>query len=117
MYRFVLLTLFALSLIGCEKKVEFNLKDASELLTVDASIETGQDPVVILTKSLNYFSKITVQIRFDSKLKKTFFTLNFSIFLVSSHLFPYVDSNVVSRFIAHSLNYWFFGPKIKIFFP
>ncbi|MBK8089521.1 MAG: DUF4249 family protein [Chitinophagaceae bacterium] len=57
MYRFVLLTLITLGFIGCEKKVKFDLKDATELLTVDASIETGQDPVVILTKSLNYFSK------------------------------------------------------------
>lgn len=69
MYRFVLLTLFTLGFIGCEKKVKFDLKDASELLTVDASIETGQDPVVILTKSLNYFSKITLDVLSQSLIK------------------------------------------------
>ncbi len=69
MYRFVVLTLITLGFLGCEKKVNFDLKDASELLTVDASIETGQDPVVILTKSLNYFSKITVDILSQSLIK------------------------------------------------
>lgn len=69
MYRFVLLAFIIICFIGCEKKVEFNLKDASELLTVDASIENGQYPVVILTKSLNYFSKITVDVLTQSLIK------------------------------------------------
>jgi hypothetical protein len=48
-----------LFLIACEKKVEFDLKQSSELLTVDASIENNEQPVVVLTKSLNYFSKVS----------------------------------------------------------
>lgn len=56
-YIIALLILFFL--FGCEKKIEFVLKEAPELLTVDASIENDEEPVVILTKSLNYFSKIS----------------------------------------------------------
>jgi hypothetical protein len=69
MYRFVGLTVLTLFFIGCEKKVEFKLKDASELLTVDAKIENGGDPVVILTKSLNYFSNITVDVLGQTVIK------------------------------------------------
>lgn len=69
MYRLVLLTFITLGFIGCEKKVKFDLKNASELLTVDATIENGQDPIVILTKSLNYFSKITVDVLTQSLIK------------------------------------------------
>ncbi len=69
MYRVILLITFILGFIGCEKKIEFNLKQASELLSVDASIENGQDPVVILTKSLNYFSKISADVLINSMIK------------------------------------------------
>jgi hypothetical protein len=47
---------------ACEKAIEFDLKETEPILSVDASIETGNDPVVILTKSLNYFSKITPEL-------------------------------------------------------
>lgn len=57
---FVLLLVF-LSL-SCEKKIEFKLKDAPELLVVDGSIEDGRDPYVVLTKSINYFSKVSADI-------------------------------------------------------
>src|SRR5512145_1119604 len=69
MQRLVLLSSFFLLLLGCEKKVDFDLKDAAQLLTVDASIENGQDPVVILTKSLNYFSKVTADVISNSLVK------------------------------------------------
>ncbi len=69
MYRLIILLSLVTVFIGCEKKIEFKLNDASELLTVDASIETDQDPVVILTKSLNYFSKISVDVLSNSVIK------------------------------------------------
>jgi Domain of unknown function (DUF4249) len=57
---FVLLIVLFFS--SCEKKIEFKLKEAPELLVVDASIENGQDPFVVLTKSINYFSKVSIDI-------------------------------------------------------
>lgn len=69
MYRILLLIFLFVGFIGCEKKVSFDLKQATELLTVDASIENGQDPVVILTKSLNYFSKISIEVLSQSLIK------------------------------------------------
>ena len=63
MMKKYLLILFAfLFFTSCEKAIQFDLKESEPLLSVDATIETGQDPVVILTRSLNFFSKITPEI-------------------------------------------------------
>jgi len=59
-YLFILIAFHFLT--GCEKAIQFELKESASVLSVDASIETGQDPVVILSKSFNYFSKISAEI-------------------------------------------------------
>jgi hypothetical protein len=51
--------LLCLVLFGCEKDVDFDLDDAGPKLVVEGTIEAGQPPVVILTRSLSYFSTIT----------------------------------------------------------
>lgn len=47
---------------GCEKSVSFDLDEQQPSLVVEATIENGLAPRVILSKSLNYFSKIDPQI-------------------------------------------------------
>lgn len=57
-----LLLLFSIILVvvsSCEKDIDFELKDAEEALVVDASIENGQPPFVILTKSFGYFAQLS----------------------------------------------------------
>ena len=56
--------LFSVSLIilSCEKAVTFDLEKSDPKLVVEATIETNQPPVVILTKSQNYFAKISPDI-------------------------------------------------------
>jgi len=51
--------LLAISLISCEKNINFDLDESADVLVVDAAIENGQSPVVVLTRSLNYFSAIS----------------------------------------------------------
>ncbi|MBI1342580.1 MAG: DUF4249 family protein [Terrimonas sp.] len=51
---------------SCEKAVSIDLKDASGKLVVDATIENGMAPVVILSKSLGYFSEINPTILANS---------------------------------------------------
>lgn len=51
-----------LVLVGCEKKVNFQLHDQPDKLVVEATIENGQPPVVILSKSVGYFSKISADL-------------------------------------------------------
>jgi Domain of unknown function (DUF4249) len=60
---------FVFLFIACEKKVDFDLKESAELLTVDASIESNEQPVVVLTKSLNYFSKVSADVIANSLVK------------------------------------------------
>ena len=48
-------------LFSCEKNIDFKLKVVPDVLVVDASIESNQPPIVVLSKSFDYFSKITPQ--------------------------------------------------------
>ena len=45
---------------SCEKNINFDLKQVPDILVVDASIENGQPPVVILSKSFDYYSNISL---------------------------------------------------------
>jgi Domain of unknown function (DUF4249) len=60
---FIILVIF---FSGCEKNVDLNLKAAEPLLVVDGQIESGNAPVIVLTKSLGYFSKISPEILANS---------------------------------------------------
>jgi len=51
-----------LILTSCEKGVTFDLDESSPKLVVEATIETNQPPIVILTKSQNFFDQITPDI-------------------------------------------------------
>jgi hypothetical protein len=54
-------TLFTM-LTSCEKNIDFKLNTVTDQVVVDASIENGQLPVVVLTKSFSYFSSINPQL-------------------------------------------------------
>ncbi len=59
---FIALFFLTSIIIGCEKNIDFNLKEVSNSLVVDANIENNQPPVVILTSSFNYFSSINASV-------------------------------------------------------
>jgi hypothetical protein len=44
---------------SCEKAISFKLDNAPDKLVVEAQIETNELPVVVLSKSFNYFSSIS----------------------------------------------------------
>jgi hypothetical protein len=56
--KWFLAFLLLLGITSCEKNINFKLKNAPDVLVVDASIENNQAPVVILTKSLDFFSTV-----------------------------------------------------------
>jgi hypothetical protein len=58
--------LLLIFITACEKDINFKLKDAEPLLVVDANIENGNAPVVILTKSLDFFSTVDTSLLFNS---------------------------------------------------
>src|SRR4028118_1400516 len=59
-----------ISFTACEKSISFNLDASAPKMVVDATIESGQPPLVILSKSLDYFSEISPQILVSSFVHK-----------------------------------------------
>ena len=59
----VLFTLFCLSAVifsSCQKTIDINIPDSAEQVVVDGSIETNTPPVLILTKSQNFFGTVNL---------------------------------------------------------
>jgi Domain of unknown function (DUF4249) len=52
--------------VSCEKNVDFKLKETDPVLVVEAQIEDTQPPIVVLTRSLGYFTKIDPQLLANS---------------------------------------------------
>jgi hypothetical protein len=52
--------------ISCEKNIHFKLNDAPSVLVVDAKIENGLAPMVVLNKSFSFFDSINPQILANS---------------------------------------------------
>ncbi|MBL0232889.1 MAG: DUF4249 domain-containing protein [Chitinophagaceae bacterium] len=58
-YRFrLLLVLWVALFTGCERSIDLKLDQTEPKLVVEATIENGQFPIVILSKSLDFFSQI-----------------------------------------------------------
>lgn len=51
-----------LFLSACEKSISFTPDNVDPVVVVEATIEDGQPPFVVLSKSLNYFSEITPEL-------------------------------------------------------
>ncbi|HUS03889.1 MAG TPA: DUF4249 family protein [Chitinophagaceae bacterium] len=64
--RFLGFLIIIFFLVSCEKNINFDLHDTPDVLVVDASIENSQPPIVVLTKSMDYFGKISPDILANS---------------------------------------------------
>ena len=62
LWREIFLFFLLLFFFGCEKNIDFSLKKKEPKLVVEATIENGQPPVVFLSNSLDFFSRISPQI-------------------------------------------------------
>ena len=62
MNRFLVFICLLLFATACEKGISFEPRNANTSVVVEASIENGQPPTVILSKSMDYFSKINPDI-------------------------------------------------------
>lgn len=62
----IIFLLCAILLISCEKNIDFKLHESANVLVVDAQIENGMPPTVILTKSVSFFSRIQPEILANS---------------------------------------------------
>jgi len=60
--KWILIVSLAFLLVSCEKAINFKLDQTQPSLVVEATIENGQPPVVILSSSFDYFSAISAEI-------------------------------------------------------
>lgn len=61
-----LVGLLTLPFAACEKSIDFDLDDAPPKLVVEATLESGEAPRVVLTNSLNYFGAVNPQLLLNS---------------------------------------------------
>lgn len=64
-YVFLLITT-GLCLISCEKGVTFDLEESTPKIVVEGTIETNEPPIIILSRSQNFFAQITPDILANS---------------------------------------------------
>lgn len=76
MKRVALFFGLAVFLCGCEKDINFNLKNADDVLVVDANIENNKPPVVVLTKSFDFFSSINPSLLVNSFVHNAVVTIS-----------------------------------------
>lgn len=62
--------------ISCEKNINFKLNDAPSVLVVDAQIENGLAPMVVLNKSFSFFDSINPQILANSFVHNAIVTIS-----------------------------------------
>ncbi len=58
MRSFTSFLLLSILLVGCERDISFTLQETDPKLVVEATIENGQPPLVILSKSLPFFDTL-----------------------------------------------------------
>lgn len=71
-----MLVLGIISFYSCEKNIDFNLQESEPVLTVDAQVENGIAPLVVLTKSFSYYQKIDAPLLANSFVRNAEVTMS-----------------------------------------
>jgi hypothetical protein len=90
----------ALFFAGCEKDIDFKLDDTEPKVVVEATIENGQPPVVVLTKSIGFFSKISPELLTQS------FVHNAEVYVSNGSLTHQLKEYTVPAGSGISLSYY-----------
>lgn len=98
--RIVYFILASIVLARCEKSITFTPENAESLVVVEATIENGQAPVVILSSSVNYFSQISPDILSNS------FIRNANIEISNGTLTHKLKEYVISGINGYNLFYY-----------
>jgi hypothetical protein len=72
----VFFAMIVLFFTACEKSVKFDLDKSNPSLVVEATIESGEPPVVILTNSTDFFGKISPEILANSFVRNAVVTIS-----------------------------------------
>jgi hypothetical protein len=92
-------------LYSCEKVIELVPEDQPPKLVVDGTIESGQPPVVFLTRSLNFFNKLTPEMLSASFVRNANVTISDGLRTVKLREYPIsVTAGVVYLYTIDSVN-------------
>ena len=58
MKKLIYILFVFLLIVSCQKAIEFDLPDVEQTLVVEATVESGLPPRIILTNSQGYFDPI-----------------------------------------------------------
>lgn len=61
---------------SCEKDIDFDLNEVDDVLVVDAMIESGERPLVVLTKSLDFYSTVDPALLLNSFVRNAEVTMS-----------------------------------------
>lgn len=66
--KYIFFYTLVFSISSCEKDIDIKLDPSDPKVVIDATIENDRNPIVYLSKSLDYFSKITPEVLSDAFL-------------------------------------------------
>ncbi|MFT3911781.1 MAG: DUF4249 family protein [Ferruginibacter sp.] len=95
----ILLVLCVLVFSSCEKNIDFKLETPAKVLVVDAEIENGKPPTVVLTKSFSFFSQI------DPSLFDSLFVHNADVYIsngILTHKLKEYNFSLVPGYFAYT---------------
>ncbi|WP_276134516.1 DUF4249 family protein [Polluticoccus soli] len=91
-------------LVSCEKDVDIKLQDGQARLVVEGSIETGQPPFILLTKSIGYFAKIDLTTLQNSFVHGAEVTLSDGNRTVKLREYSFDTSGLGNKFSFYSID-------------
>lgn len=96
---------FSILLYSCERVIDLAPEDQPPKLVVDGTIESGQPPVVFLTRSLNFFNKLTPEMLAASFVRNANVTVSDGVRTVKLREYPVaVGAGVVYVYTVDSDN-------------
>jgi hypothetical protein len=76
MKKLLVLVILGIQFFSCEKNINFNLNAAPTVLVVDAQIENGKAPIVVLNNSFSFFDSINPQLLSKSFIHNAIVTIS-----------------------------------------
>jgi hypothetical protein len=111
-FNFSIFLFYLFVLSSCEKDIKIDLHPSSTDLVVDGSIENGKYPVIKLSKSLDYFSKLDPSLLSSSFVHHAIVTVS-----TGDTISVLVEDSVVDDSTGIKLYYYttniYTGPKFK----
>lgn len=89
--------------VGCEKEVKINLTTGEPQLVVNGFIETGQPPLLLLTRSIGYFAKIDLKTLENSFVHNATVTVSDGSRQISLREYN-IDTGGVSKFYFYTID-------------